>query len=154
MAEGPAVTGGRRSRDRLVALTAALTAVLAVVGCAETIRPVLGGLRIGPPKDGPFVTPVLLAQEIPFDYPEDAWNRGVGGETLLRIHISSSGVIDSVALANSSGDSVLDSASVASAWRLRYRPARHGDNSVAVWALLPVRYPMPKAVQTENTEPL
>ena len=154
MRDGRVGVAGGGSPWRLAALTAALVAGLTLTGCAETVRPVLGGLRIGPPMDGPFVTPLLVAEDMPFVYPEDAWNRGVGGETLLRIHISSTGAIDSVALANSSGDAVLDSASVASAWRLRYRPARHGDNPVAVWALLPVRYPMPKAAQTRDLEPL
>ena len=153
MREGGGIEGRPTSRDRLIVLAAAAAAAFTVVACAETVRPVLGGLRIGPPKSGPFVTPVLVAGEIPFAYPEEAWNRGVGGETLLRIHISSSGAIDSVALATSSGDSALDSASVADAWRLRYRPARHGDTPVAVWALLPVQYPMPRAAQARDVEP-
>ena len=135
----------------LLRLRVALAA-LGATGCAETVRPVLGGLRIGPPKGGPFVTPVLAVEQAPFAYPEDAWNRGVGGETLLRIHISSAGAVDSVAVATSSGDAVLDSAAVAGAWRLRYRPAREGENPVAVWALLPVRYPMPRAA-AEDGEP-
>ncbi len=141
------------SRERLGVVAAVAAVALTAAACAETVRPVLGGLRIGPPRSGPFVTPVLVSEEIPFAYPEDAWHRGVGGETLLRIHISSSGAIDSVTLATSSGDAELDSASVAGAWRLRYRPARHGDAPVAVWALLPVQYPMPRAAHTRDMEP-
>jgi len=125
---------------------ARFTLVLAVgsTGCADTVRPVLGGLKIGPAAGGPFSIPTLLNDRIPFEYPQDAWVRGVGGETVLRIHIASSGSVDSVHVANSSGDRVLDSASVAAARLLRYRPARVGEEAVAVWAFLPVRYPMPE----------
>lgn len=104
----------------------------------------LGGLKIGPAADGPFVVPELVGDENPFKYPYDAWQRGVGGETVLRLHIASSGFVDSVAVAKSSGDGVLDSASVATARLLRYRPARRGDEAVSVWAYLPIRYPMPE----------
>lgn len=140
---------GTRSahHDRFAGYTAMAVAALSMAACAETVRPVLGGLRIGPQKEGPFATPSLVTEQIPFAYPEDAWNRGVGGETLLRLHISSAGNVDSVAVVTTSGDRVLDSAAVAGAWRLRYRPARYGDSPVAVWALLPVRYPMPKAAE-------
>lgn len=116
----------------------------ASLGCAEQVRPVLGGLKIGPAAEGPFVVPELMGEEVPFEYPYDAWQRGVGGEVILRLHIASSGFVDTVAVAKSSGDRVLDSASVAAARLLRYRPARQGDEAVSVWAYLPVRYPMPE----------
>ncbi len=96
----------------------------------------------------------MVAEQVPFAYPEDAWNRGVGGETMLRIHISETGTVDSVSVASSSGDAVLDSAAVAGAWRLRYRPARRGESPVSVWALLPVRYPMPRPVTGRGLEPM
>ena len=57
-------------------LATALVA-LAAAGCADTVRPVLGNLKIGPAADGPFVMPVLLNEQSPFVYPYDAWERGV-----------------------------------------------------------------------------
>lgn len=122
----------------------AVIASLAVSGCADTVRPVLGGLKIGPAADGPFVMPVLTNEELPFDYPPDAWRRGVGGETVLKIHIASNGTVDTVAIATSSGDRALDSAAVAGARRLKYEPAHRGEETVAIWAYLPVKYPMPE----------
>jgi TonB family protein len=116
---------------------------LAAAGCSEAVRPVLGGLKIGAAA-GPFHMPVLDSDELPFKYPVDAWERGVGGETLLKIHIAASGWVDSVRVAKSSGHGSLDSAAVAGARLLHYRPARHGDEAVAVWGYLPVRYPMPE----------
>ena len=131
---------GVRTARRLIVVFAALAAP----GCADTVRPVLGGLKIGPAADGPFVMPVLTNEELPFDYPQDAWRRGVGGQTVLKIHIASSGTVDTVAIAESSGDRTLDSAAVEGALRLRYEPARRGDETVSVWAYLPVKYPMPE----------
>jgi TonB family protein len=113
------------------------------MGCADTGRPVMGGLKIGRAAEGLFVMPHLEGEDSPFEYPRSAWMAGVGGETILRINISNKGTVDTVAVAQSSGDLVLDSAAVAGAYKLRYRPAQQGDEVVSVWAYLPVRYPMP-----------
>jgi len=138
-------------RERALAALLA-SAVVSVAGCADTVRPVLGGLRIGPAARGRFVVPTLVNGESPFEYPSDAWDRGVGGETVLHIHIASNGVVDTVAVAETSGHRTLDSASVAGAYLLHYRPARLGDERVAVWAYLPVRYPMPAAAAREEPD--
>lgn len=131
----------------------ALATAISLAACADTVRPVLGGLKIGPAAAGPFTYPALLGEQPPFEYPEEAWARGVGGETLLKIHISRIGHVDSVYVARSSGDGALDSAAVAGARRLRYRPARQGEEPVAVWGLLPVQYPMPEAVKPGDRKP-
>lgn len=117
-----------------------------LLGCAENVRPVLGGLQLGRGAEA-FHVPVLENERLPFEYPRSAWERGVGGRTLLRIHITAGGSVDSVQVARSSGDRALDSAAVAGARRLRYRPARKGETPVAVWGTLPVRYPMPERVE-------
>lgn len=142
-----------REPPRPMAAGFALAAGLALAACADTIRPVLGGLKIGPAAAGPITMPILLNEALPFRYPEEAWKRGVGGETLLKIHIAISGTVDTVRVARSSGDRSLDSASVAGAWQLRYRPARIGDEPVNVWAFLPVQYPMPEAARPGDLDP-
>ena len=124
----------------LAAICAAIA--LSTTGCADTIKPVLGGLVIGE-RGSAFHMPTLLNEQLPFEYPQDAWASRVGGETVLRIRISTEGIVDSVEIAHTSGNRSLDSASVAGARELRYRPARQGDRPVPVWAKLPVRYPMP-----------
>ncbi len=137
--------GGARSHPSPAGLmSAAIAATLLGSGCADTVRPVLGGLKIGPATGETLTVPALLTETLPFEYPPDAWERGVGGETVLRLHITDAGVVDSVHVVQSSGDASLDSASVAGARRLRYRPARRGDETVAIWAYLPVRYPLPE----------
>ena len=126
----------------------ALAGMLTLGGCADTVRPVLGGLKIGNAK-GPFHVPVLETEPLPFEYPVDAWEQGVGGETVLKIHIAAHGGVDSVRVEKSSGHAALDSAAVAGALRLRYRPARQGEEAVGVWGYLPVRYPMPETADPQ-----
>lgn len=141
------MTEGLRTRRAIGAF--AFVTVLSL-GCADTVRPVMGGLKIGAAANGPLVLPLLESEQTPFEYPRDAWLRGVGGETILRIHISSKGAVDTVAVAESSGDRTLDSAAVAGARKLRYRPAQQGDEVVSVWGYLPVRYPMPAPAKTAD----
>ncbi|MCZ6478238.1 MAG: energy transducer TonB [Gemmatimonadetes bacterium] len=112
-------------------------------GCSETIRPALGGLVIGERGDA-FHMPTLLNERLPFEYPTDAWRDRIGGETVLRLRISSDGIVDSITVERSSGHRSLDSAAVAGATELRYKPARQGEHPVPVWATLPIRYPMPE----------
>ena len=113
------------------------------VGCSETMRPVLGGLAVGE-QGSALHMPALLNETLPFEYPQDAWESGIGGETVLRIRISTAGTVDSVAVQKGSGHRSLDSAAVAGARELRYEPARQGTKPIPVWATLPVRYPMPE----------
>lgn len=119
-----------------------LPLVVAAPGCADTVTPVLGGLKVGT-SGGSFHMPVLESDRLPFRYPPEAWRDGVGGETRVRIHIDRRGRVDSAYVVESSGHAALDSAALAGARKLEYRPARQGDRPVAVWAVLPVRYPMP-----------
>lgn len=138
--------GGRRRARKLdgpTALVAILVSWPFLVGCADTVRPVLGGLKLGTTSNS-FQMPVMENERAPFQYPRDAWKAGVGGETLLKIHIAADGGVDSVRVHATSGHPSLDSAAVEGARRLRYRPARHGGEPVGVWATLPVRYPMPE----------
>ena len=131
-----------RGRGLPVAGLCAL-ASLAAAGCSETMRPMLGGLAVG--EQGPaFHMPMLLNERLPFAYPEDAWVDGIGGETVLRLRISAAGAVDSVLVAKTSGHRSLDSAALAGARQLRYKPARQGERPVSVWATLPVRYPLPE----------
>jgi TonB family protein len=123
-------------------LAAICTVVTLATGCADTMRPVLGGLVIGE-RGSAFHMPTLLNERLPFEYPQEAWSNRVGGETVLRIRISKAGAVDSVSIEQTSGNHSLDSAAVAGARELRYSPARQGERPVPVWATLPVRYPMP-----------
>lgn len=135
---------GPRPGRRLGGL--ALLTLAATWACADTVRPVAGRLRLGV-RARSFRVPVPQNESSPFRYPRSAWERGVGGECRLRIHIGRGGSVDSAYVLESSGHAALDSAALAGARRLRYRPAMQGGETVAVWAVLPVRFPMPEEVE-------
>lgn len=124
----------------------------AVAACAESIQPSLGGLRVGA-SGSAFHVPVMQNERPPFEYPREAWEEGVGGETRLRIRIARDGSVDTAYVVASSGHAVLDSAALAGARELRYRPARRGADPIAVWAVLPVRYPLPARARQEEPQP-
>lgn len=133
------------------AWTPAVLALLlpAVMGCSEAVQPALGGLTIGRPGTA-FQMPVMENGAPPFGYPDAAWEAGAGGVVVLRIHIDRSGVVDSAYVEEGSGSAALDSAAREDARRLRFRPARQGEDPVDVWATLPVRYPVPQKPEEDR----
>ena len=84
--------------------------------------------------------PAMRSQELPFRYPARLWQSGVEGEVVLRVHISEAGAVDSVELETSSGHEELDAIALRGARELDYHPALRGEEPIAVWALLPVRF--------------
>jgi protein TonB len=68
------------------------------------------------------------------------WDQDMEGETLLRVRVSDTGVVDSVEVIDSSGYGAFDSAAVAGARDLRFTPARRDGNRIEVWAQVPVRF--------------
>lgn len=86
--------------------------------------------------------PIELPEPMPgqpqFEYPQEAWELEVEGETTLMVHVTDRGGVDSVYVLETSGYSVLDSAAARGARRLRFSPARQGERRVAAWARLPV----------------
>ena len=132
------------------AASCGVSAVLAVLacavsaGCADDPSPRVGALRVDQLREGGLVWPVAEPRSSSaFPYPADALEEGAGGEILLRIRISDAGRVDSVAVVTSSGHAVLDSAAVEGARLLRYQPAEHRGAPTAIWARLPIRYPVP-----------
>jgi len=73
-------------------------------------------------------------------YPAEAIGRGVEGRVVLRVAVASSGMVSSVRVATSSGDSALDQAAVDAVRRWKFEPARRDQQAVAWTALLPVRF--------------
>lgn len=98
----------------------------------------LGGCAEAPPEIPPQQLPGS-----PFHYPEELWDAGVEGETVLEIHVSAVGLVDSARVERTSGYVEFDSAAVHGARELRFEPARRGTDSIAVRVLLPVQFHMP-----------
>jgi protein TonB len=71
-------------------------------------------------------------------YPLALWDEGVEGETVLRVRVTDTGVVDSVEVAETSGHLGLDSAAVEGARDLRFQPGRRNGERVRMWATLPV----------------
>ena len=84
--------------------------------------------------------PALRTAQMPFTYPARLWRDGIEGEVLLKIHITAAGDVDSVVLERSSGHEQLDRIALEGAQGLYYHPALQGEEAVAVWATLPVRF--------------
>ena len=121
---------------------AALLAAVVALGCADTVNPVLGGLKIGT-ANAPLKYPIRV-DDHHFDYPSDAWDEQVGGTVVLKLLISPAGSVDTAYVYESSGHASLDSAAVADSRLLRYDPAEQDGEPIEVWAKLPVIYPLPE----------
>lgn len=122
------------------------------LGCSERVRggggsqlgeqsPVLGGSA-----GGPDVFPEMLNDELPFRYPLPLYVRRVEGNVLLRLHVSSGGMVvpDSTRLVESSGHPALDSAALTGTRQLRFRPASRRGVPIAVSMLYPVHFRHPE----------
>jgi protein TonB len=84
--------------------------------------------------------PTPLFAEVPIEYPLHLWDQDMEGETLLRVRVTDVGGVDSVQVVETSGYPSFDSAAVAGARELRFRPALRGGRRITVWAEVPVHF--------------
>ena len=89
---------------------------------------------------GPVQQPEAMPDANPIEYPVAMWDSRLEGETVLMLHVSERGLVDSAFVQTTSGHAQFDSAAVQGARRLRFTPGREGDHSVAMWTRLPVRF--------------
>lgn len=75
-----------------------------------------------------------------FQYPEELWDAGVEGRTVLRILITEQGTVDSARVETPSGYAAFDSAALAGTGALRFDPAKRDGTPVRKWVLLPVEF--------------
>lgn len=121
----------------------AVAMVSSLIGCADTVNPTVGGLRIGV-QNAPLKPPVRIDSLHPFEYPQAAWSHGASGTTVLKILISETGSVDSAFVLKTSGDHALDSAAIANSRSLEWEPAEQGGRPIPIWGRLPVIYPSPE----------
>lgn len=119
--------------------------VIPLLLLAESIA---GACRARPP-----VVPPRQHPGSPFRYPEDLWDAGVEGQTLLRVFVTERGAVDSVRVEKSSGYAGFDSAAVQGAPQLSFDPAREGEAAVGAWVLLPVQFDLPAADSSSGGNP-
>ena len=124
-------------------------ALLSGAGCADTVNPTGGGLRLGV-QNAPLRPPVRIDSLHPFEYPPSAWSDGASGTTVLKILISETGSVDSAFVLQSSGDRALDSAAIVNSRHLQWEPAEQGGRPIPIWGRLPVVYPRPEERPDES----
>jgi periplasmic protein TonB len=123
------------------------------------IAPLAAALALGACGGEPEPeTPARQVSPSPFEYPEELWDAGVEGRTVLRLLVSEEGTVDSVQVEVPSGYPLFDSAAVAGSHDLRFEPKRVGERPVADWYLLPVDFTLPGSesgdVAADTTLPL
>ena len=74
------------------------------------------------------------------EYPRRARQLGYEGTVLLNVRVNPNGGVEEVKIAVSSGHSLLDESAMLSVKTWRFKPARRGDQPVAAWVRVPVRY--------------
>ncbi|MDT8342017.1 MAG: energy transducer TonB [Longimicrobiales bacterium] len=118
----------------------ALTAPRAAVAAARTALTALAALLAACGTDKEIQQPSPLLGEVPIVYPLSLWDQDIEGETLLRVRVTDTGVVDSIEVVESSGYLAFDSAAIAGARELRFEPARRDGKRIRVWARVPVHF--------------
>lgn len=141
---GPPDSAGG-ARFAVAALTAGRDRLTFPVGVGEaTSATGIGdgsGSRGGRAKGSDFgVSQPTGGYQILPRYPESARRQGIQGTTELKIHILADGSVAGAVVARSAGHPDLDEAALDAVKNWRFEPARRGQEPVAVWALIPVRF--------------
>lgn len=107
-----------------------------------TIAMLVGGVLAGCGSGAPTTEPKPISANSPFHYPIQLWDQGKEGQTVLMVHVSDMGAVDTAYVQQSSGYAAFDSAALAGVPHLLFAPARKGKNQerVARWVRLPVRF--------------
>lgn len=79
-------------------------------------------------------------QNPPPVYPSSARRSGVQGKVLLTVNVTASGTAGNVAVASSSGHSLLDTAAMEAVRRWKFIPAKRGSEIVEAKVLVPVEF--------------
>jgi TonB family protein len=104
-----------------------------------------GGLRPGAGGEGPgggvgsLARPLGGYQLLP-RYPESARRQGITGTTQLLFEVLANGTVGEVQVERSAGHPDLDQAAAEAIKKWRFEPARRGNQPVAVWLRMPVRF--------------
>lgn len=110
--------------------TCTILVIMWAVGCGD------------PPASEPVEEPTPMPGASPFAYPVELWDLGIEGEATLMVHVTERGAVDSAYVLTSSGFAEFDLAAVQGAHALQFSPAQRGDERIAMWTRLPVRFSM------------
>jgi TonB family protein len=90
--------------------------------------------------DGPIELPQPMPGDSPVVYPLELWDARVEGETILMIHVTETGAVDSAHIDRSSGLEEFDSAAIRGSRLMRFTPGARGGERRPMWTRLPVRF--------------
>ena len=105
----------------------------------------VGGLRPGAGGEGPgggvgsLARPLGGYQLLP-RYPDSARRQGITGTTTLLFEVLENGRVGEVKVENTAGHPDLDQAAADAIKKWRFEPARRGNQPVAVWLRMPVKF--------------
>lgn len=125
-----------------------LLLLLVVAACTGEGSPdVEPGADAQPPEYEP---PVALNAVSAVEYPVDLFEQRVEGTVLLRLYLLDDGTVvpDSTAIAESSGNTALDSAALAGVPRMTFAPARRMGVPVETVFMQPVYFRHPEGAAT------
>lgn len=123
---------------------------LSAAGCSERTRVARPGsdgwFGAALPSAMPDERPRMLNDDLPFRYPVAQYRQQVQGNVLLRLFVDSAGhvIADSTRLLETSGQPALDSAALAGASLLRFRPAYRRGTAIPVSLVYPVHFRHPE----------
>jgi TonB family protein len=100
--------------------------------------------------DDAVLAPVLLTTDLPFQYPPSLFEARVEGQVALRLYVDSLGLVvpESTRVAEPSAHPAFDSAAVAGAPYLEFRPAQRGTARLGQAVVLPVQFRLPRTDST------
>jgi protein TonB len=104
-----------------------------------------GGLRPGAGGEGPgggvgsFARPLGGYKLLP-RYPDSARRQGITGTTTLLFEVLENGRVGEVRVEQTAGHPDLDQAAAEAIKKWRFEPARRGNQAVAVWLRMPVKF--------------
>lgn len=128
---------------RALAGLLAIAATLAAFPAAAQVAPSEGTYRLTPFEVEPALRNAREVERvIRATYPRELRAAGVSGVVQLRLRIAPNGRPDSVTVVQSSHPG-FDSAAVAVARRMRFRPAEMEGRPVAAWVELPITFEAP-----------
>ena len=96
-------------------------------------------VAIAPPVVPPSFDAAYLRNPPPA-YPTMSRRRGEQGTVILRVYVGAGGSAQKVLVRTSSGYERLDQAAHDAVHQWRFVPARQGEQAVAAWVLVPIRF--------------
>lgn len=73
-------------------------------------------------------------------YPEEAREKGMEGEVLLRVEVLANGRVGQIGVRRSSGHELLDQSALSTVKQWKFIPARRGNELIPCWVNIPIKF--------------